>query len=272
MKITALTENIRGNEKVEPEHGLSLYIETEKHTVLFDTGASGVFLKNAAALGKNMSAVDTVVISHGHYDHGGGIERFIQVNKTAPVYINKDAFEDIYRIAVGGVKYIGLDKRISGEDSIVKLDGNIIIDEELSIFTGVKERKLWPSGNRKMRIKENGIFRNDEFLHEQNLVVNNKKTVLFAGCSHNGAVNIAEEFIRLYGKPADVFVGGFHFKRDGDYTESDLELIRNTAKYFKRFPTMFYTCHCTGVEPYEEMKKIMGEQLEYIKCGDEIEI
>lgn len=270
MKITALTENICGNSCVEAEHGLSLFIESEKHNILFDTGASGLFAENALALGRDIESVDIAVISHGHYDHGGGIERFLQLNKTAPVYINSRAFSEIYRLSPLGEKYIGIDRTLSGNERIIKLDGSVTIDDELSIFTGVKGRKLWPSGNRKMRIKEDGVLKADDFSHEQDLVVNSGRSVLFAGCSHNGAVNIIEEYIRLYGKAPEVFVGGFHFRRDGDYTEQDVEIMRETARYFCDLPTVFYTCHCTGTEPYEIMKEIMGDKLIYLKCGDTV--
>ncbi|MCI8845747.1 MAG: MBL fold metallo-hydrolase [Lachnospiraceae bacterium] len=72
MKITALLENKTNREDMLTEHGLSLYIETEKHKILFDMGQSDLFAKNAAALGINLSSVDIAVLSHGHYDHGGG--------------------------------------------------------------------------------------------------------------------------------------------------------------------------------------------------------
>ena len=74
MKITALLENKTNREDMLTEHGLSLYIETEKHKILFDMGQSDLFAKNAAALGIDLSSVDIAVLSHGHYDHGGGVK------------------------------------------------------------------------------------------------------------------------------------------------------------------------------------------------------
>lgn len=76
MKIVTLVENTAGNEKCIAEHGLSVYIETEKHKLLLDAGQTDAVVKNAEALGVDLSAVDTVILSHGHYDHSGGILPF----------------------------------------------------------------------------------------------------------------------------------------------------------------------------------------------------
>ena len=68
------------------EHGLSFYIETKKHKLLLDTGASDATLKNAEKLGIDLTQVDTVILSHGHYDHSGGIMAFAKLNPTAKIY------------------------------------------------------------------------------------------------------------------------------------------------------------------------------------------
>ena len=101
MKITALVENTVSEEQAERlglgrEHGLSLYIEACGHRILFDMGQSGLFARNAAALGVDLAAVDLAVLSHGHYDHGGGLARFLELNGAAPVYLNEHAFEPHY--------------------------------------------------------------------------------------------------------------------------------------------------------------------------------
>ena len=92
MKITALVENTVSGQRAEQlglgrEHGLSLYIEACGHRILFDMGQSDLFARNAAALGVDLAAVDLAVLSHGHYDHGGGLARFLELNGAAPVYL-----------------------------------------------------------------------------------------------------------------------------------------------------------------------------------------
>jgi 7,8-dihydropterin-6-yl-methyl-4-(beta-D-ribofuranosyl)aminobenzene 5'-phosphate synthase len=83
MLIKALVENTTITDDLGCEHGLSLYIETAKHIILFDVGASELFFQNAKKLGVNIADVDFLVISHGHYDHGGGLKAFLRENEKS---------------------------------------------------------------------------------------------------------------------------------------------------------------------------------------------
>ena len=98
MKIITLVENSCGHEDCIAEHGLSVYIETRKHRLLLDTGQSDAVVKNAEVLGVDLSLVDTVVLSHGHYDHSGGIvlESVLtkKSNNTSSTLIVKDISVD----------------------------------------------------------------------------------------------------------------------------------------------------------------------------------
>ncbi|WRK55771.1 MBL fold metallo-hydrolase [Coprobacillaceae bacterium CR2/5/TPMF4] len=89
MKIINLIEDTPGSSNCLYEHGLSFYIETKKHKILMDTGASDAFIKNATQLGIDLKQVDIVVLSHGHYDHSGGILSFVKINPNATIYIQK---------------------------------------------------------------------------------------------------------------------------------------------------------------------------------------
>jgi 7,8-dihydropterin-6-yl-methyl-4-(beta-D-ribofuranosyl)aminobenzene 5'-phosphate synthase len=113
MIVKVLAENTTSSEALGSEHGLSLYIETETHKILFDTGASGLFAENAEKMGVDLTRVDLAVISHGHYDHGGGLKTFLGINNWAKLYLHQKAFEPHYANRLGGVKaYIGLDESL----------------------------------------------------------------------------------------------------------------------------------------------------------------
>ena len=95
MKITTLIENTSAR-GLPTEHGLSLFVETAEHKFLFDMGQTDLFARNAETLGIALSKVDFAVLSHGHYDHGGGLNTFLALNDHAPVYMSRYAFEPHY--------------------------------------------------------------------------------------------------------------------------------------------------------------------------------
>ena len=130
MRVTMLLDNIAADPRLAAEHGLSLYIETEKHRILFDAGQSDAFARNAEALGIDLSAVDIAFVSHGHYDHTGGIARFLELNDHAPVYVHKEAFgQHVHKDG----RTIGMPAGLAGNPRLVLTDGNLSIDDELSL-------------------------------------------------------------------------------------------------------------------------------------------
>ncbi len=256
MKITTLVENTSVSDKLKCEHGLSLYIETENHKILFDMGQTDLFAENAKLLGIDLSDVDIAILSHGHYDHGGGLRKFLEINQKAPVYMSKYAFEPHYN---GLEKYIGLDTSLCNNDRIIFTDGVREIEEGLTLYLCNDREKLYDLGSFGLNKKVSDNFLPDDFLHEQYLCIEeNGKKVLISGCSHKGILNIVEWF------EPDVLVGGFHF--------SKLPLDDTLIEYAKKldgYDTEYYTCHCTGMEQYQFMKQYM-KQLFYIATGDVI--
>ena len=273
MRIVNLIENIKGNPECDFEHGLSLYVETQKHKLLMDTGCSDKFLENAKRLSVQLENVDSVVLSHGHYDHGGGLLDFAKINSHARIYVRENAFLDFYHGKDENKRYIGLDKRISNLAQLYYVSGNMRMDKELFLFTNVTSRILWPSSNLELTVEKDGVLVQDDFSHEQYLVISqNGKNILISGCAHNGIVNILEKYHQIFSKNPDVVISGFHMMKKSGYKQEDIDLIEKTAWKLKDYRTKFYTCHCTGEEPYERMKRILGEQIDYVKSGEEVEI
>lgn len=258
MKITALVENISSKETLGAEHGLSLYIETANHKILFDMGQTALFSKNAKALGIDLEDVDIAILSHGHYDHGGGLKRFLEINKKAPVYLSKYAFEPHYN---GTEKYIGLDVSLAESDRLCFIGDALQLAEGLTLYSCNDYEKHFDLGSFGLNQKINDYFLPDDFRHEQYLLIEeNSKRVLISGCSHKGILNIAGWF------EPDVLVGGFHF--------SKLPLddnLKRYAEYLDGFNTDYYTCHCTGEEQFAFMKQYMN-RLSYLKTGESVEI
>ena len=274
MIIKTLVENTSISKSLNSEHGLSLYIETNNHKILFDTGASDLFAINASKMQVDLSKVDTVIISHGHYDHGGGLKTFLALNENAKIYINKNAFLDYYSNRLNSEKkYIGLDKTLMENERLILVEGSVVIDEQLELFSGVKQNRLNPSGNKELFIKDKDSFIQDNFLHEQNLVIKeNSNTVVIAGCAHNGIVNILEHFNETNKTQPTHVIGGFHLYSRGTDKYEDPSVIESIGTYLINTKATFYTCHCTGVKAYELLKQNMEDSVNYLSTGSEINI
>ena len=275
MKIINLIEDTKGREECVAAHGLSFYAETKKHKLLLDLGPSSQTIDNAKALGIDLTEIDTVILSHGHYDHSGGIIPFTKINDKANIYFQESAMEDYYADdgmeAKERYRYIGVDKAIVFLPQAKILNGDAKIDGEIEVFT-IKERshKL-PSTNKNLLIKKDGEFERDGFGHEHFLVIREEgKSVLLSGCAHNGILSILDAYIEKFGVAPDLVVSGFHLMKKTEYNESEIEEIKDIAKELKKYPSRFVTCHCTSVPAYEIMKPVLGEQLEYVHSGEEI--
>ena len=273
MKILNLIENTEGVPGCLFEHGLCFYVETEKHRLLMDLGPSASVLENAVRLGVDLKTVDTVILSHGHDDHGGGILPFAKLNPNAKIYLQESAFGEYY--AVRDYKpdpdYIGLAPEIRALPQVVPVRGSLKIDEELFLFSGLKGKRDLPVSNGNLRKKEGGRLVPDDFVHEQCLVITERnRHVLFSGCAHNGILNILDRFEELFGGAPDVVISGFHMMKKSAYTEKEQNVICSTAEKLKEYPTMFYTCHCTGLPAYDMMKEIMGGKIAYVHCGESV--
>ena len=255
MKIVTLMENTTCREDLACEHGLSLYIETGDKKILFDAGQSGAFADNAEKLGVDLTQVDFAVLSHGHYDHGGGLRRFLEINRTAPVYVSRYAFESHHN-ATG--KDIGLDHALLDSGRLIFVDDKLELGESITLHAcrdGVYHQPIDSAG---LTVLENGVLKPEDFRHEQYLLLEeNGKRVCISGCSHRGILNITNWF-----RP-DVLVGGFHFMK-----VEDLEILNHAAETLLTYPTTYYTGHCTGESQYAHMKTIMGEKLHSLSTGE----
>ena len=260
MKITTLIENTAISPNLTAEHGLSLFVETENVRFLFDAGQSGAFADNARKLGVDLKTADFAVLSHGHYDHGGGMARFLELNRRAKVYANENAFGAYHN---GVQKYIGLDPRLRESPRLVLTGDEYAIAPGLTLFSCNQLPRPVPTDPGGLTEQVGEFLLPDEFLHEHYLLVEeNGKRILLSGCSHKGILNILSWF-----RP-DVLVGGFHFKD----LDPDGEQLRRYGEALATFNTIFYTGHCTGQSQFDRLKTILGDQLHAISTGMTIEI
>lgn len=271
MRIINLVEDTAGSNACGYEHGLCFYVETKKHRLLVDSGATDLFLHNAARLGVDLKTVDALILSHGHYDHAGGILDFSRISPGAGIYLRTCADGDYYHLTDRGEKYIGIDKRITALAQCIWVDGDLRIDGELFLYTNIRGEKFPTRGNRQLKKKLGACLVRDVFDHEQCLVITQgERHVLMSGCAHSGIVNILDRYEEIFGADPDVVISGFHLIQREAYTQEQEAGIRQMAQALLERKSVFYTGHCTGQAAYKIMKEVMGERLQPIHSGDEI--
>ena len=259
MKWTILSDNRSSDSRLSTEHGLSILLETERHKILLDTGASDVFIKNAEQLGIDLSDVDYVFISHGHSDHAGGLRYFLEYNRQAQVIVSPDAMSGKFFSKRGNLHSITTEWPEIDDDRLISIDQTCEIAEGLHAIVHIPQIHPMPKGNQNLYVQDSdGNYIHDDFRHELALYVNG---LLFTGCAHSGLENI----LSACRWPVKSVVGGFHLL-DGQESEEELQELAERLK--EKYPeTLFYTSHCTGDNVFEVMKGVMGEQLQSFRCG-----
>lgn len=250
MRIVTLMENTSCREDLCFEHGLSLYLEMGEYRILFDAGQSAAFADNAEILGVELRKADFAVLSHGHYDHSGGMGKFLEINERAPLYVSRWAFEPHYN---SGGKYLGVEASLQ-QNSRIRY-----VAEETELAAGITLLRLEtaPADTAGLLTEENGKRKPDDFRHEQYLLLEEQgKRILISGCSHKGILQIVDAF-----RP-DILIGGFHFMK----IEEERKLAE-AAKQLLKYDTVYYTGHCTGQKQYDYLKSVMGDRLHYIATG-----
>ncbi|MFW5644322.1 MAG: MBL fold metallo-hydrolase [Bacteroidota bacterium] len=237
MKIIVLTENHAGGQ-YGAEHGLSYFIESKGFKLLLDTGHSDLFLRNAEKGGINLNEeVDTIVLSHGHWDHGNGLE-YLQGKK---LICHPGSFMKRYR--KGGIDNIGLNRPRSFYSDHFDLEESI---EPLEIFPSVFFLGEIP---RKTSFESRVTPFTDELDQPDYVpddsaiaIVSDNKLSVLSGCAHSGIVNIIEharEVSRVY--ELKMVIGGFHLKQRNEQTMKTLEFFK------KNPPEILIPSHCTDL-------------------------
>lgn len=267
-KIVILSDNRACSALVGAEHGLAVYMECAAGRFLFDTGASAQFISNARALGVDLAEVDYCLISHGHSDHIGGLQAFLDINSKAKVILSAQ---------IPGAEYVSVRRirhSITSHIDFEKYGARMVFIEEnatvgnIHIFANIACRHPLPLGDKNLLIRDaTQQFVPDDFRHELAFLVDG---VLFTGCAHSGILNILESVQQ----PPAVSIGGFHLLDSGadQNFESDEQLERLAHHLAAGYPqTVFYTGHCTGDRCFRILSAA-NPRIRQFHCGDVIEL
>lgn len=250
VKITVLCENTVGlSQGLIGEWGLSLLVETPDIRILFDTGAQGHILNNANALNIDLKTVDALVLSHGHYDHTGGMQAFLHLRGQLPVFVHSTFFAPHYKSS-SPPKYIGVQFT---KEELEKSGANFIITDKPKEIAP----RVWVSGEIPQK-KDKKIVSNNFFSLDHNgkkvspdplkddmslFCVTPKGLLIILGCAHAGLINIIQHAREVTGvKPIYGIIGGTHLEPTPVPEQED------TIKFLQSLNLQFLAPnHCTGL-------------------------
>lgn len=248
MTITVLIDNKKQTTALATEWGLSLFVDFENHQYLLDAGQSGAFADNAERLHIDLTQVDAAILSHAHYDHANGLERFFACNQQAPLYVRDGTAEDCYHRIWFFRKYIGIRRGflVRYKTRIRYIKGCYEINHHVWLIPhdSVKSPYSPP--------------------HEQSLVFDTERgLVICSSCSHAGIDTILDQVCELLpGKKIYAFVGGLHLFRT---SETDVRQL--ASRIATRAPFNLYVGHCTGDHAFAVLREVLGDRVQLLSSG-----
>ncbi len=267
IKITILVENTTENKALKTEHGLAYWIQASESRILFDTGQSNMLISNARQLGIDIADTEAIVLSHGHYDHTGGLADVISLTKkpSIKVYAHSQAFGNKYGCKLGISKYIGISERnrqaifsnkvkLTDTSAVTEIIPSVFVTGQIPRITNFED--------------VGGHFYTDKQCQTPDLLLDDEAlyfgtsdgTVVLLGCAHAGIVNTLMYIRRLTNNnPIYAVIGGMHLINADDYR------IEETARTLKKFDVKIIgPAHCTG----ERAKQLLRNEFtdKYIDC------
>jgi len=273
IRITILCENtVTPSLPVMGEHGFAVFIETKNGNFLFDTGQGLTITHNAKHLKKDLTSIKSIFLSHGHYDHTGGLPELLTLKKEVVIYAHPDIFAKKYALVRNngqenkkhvGMKYAREDLERQGAQFILN---RVFTEVERGIYlTGEVPRITdYEKGDTRLLAERSGLLLPDLLLDDQSLVVKTTQgLVIILGCAHAGLTNILRHIKNYFTKDTiHTIMGGTHL---GFLTDTQLE---NTISDLKRFKfEKLGASHCTGLKAAARLSQEFGDRFFFACVG-----
>jgi 7,8-dihydropterin-6-yl-methyl-4-(beta-D-ribofuranosyl)aminobenzene 5'-phosphate synthase len=275
-RITILCENLVGRLVGSGEHGFSAFIETGKSNYLFDTGSGRSIVPNSLALNKDLKSIRKIFLSHGHYDHTGGLSEVLKLKGKVDVHSHPHVFLDRFAVLKEEgreiKRFIGIHYKRSYLES---LGANFVFNTDFTeiekglFLTGEVPRQTnFEKADPRLFSETDGSMTHDLFLDDQSLILDTDKgIVLILGCAHSGMINIINHVINKMGKEKfHSILGGTHL----DFLTP--EQLEESIKSLKRMEIgKIGVSHCTGMRAAFRLQQEFGDRFFYGCVGSVLE-
>ncbi len=254
--ITILVDN-QAAQRLTAEHGLSLWIEAGSRSILFDTGQGAALPVNAAKLEIGLDQADVLVLSHGHYDHAGGVSHVLSVNPKISVYCHPKAVQLRCSLNGGFARFIHMpEKSISALYRLPFCDMHwierpVMISPDIGVTGPIPRNTNFEDAGGTFFLDPEGRIA-DSIVDDQALWINTLQgLVVCVGCCHSGLINTLEHVRRLSGASTiRAVIGGFHL-----ISADEKRMERTILSLWSMNPEMLVPCHCTGEKAVRKFEK-----------------
>ena len=274
MRITTLSENTAGKRPkgLIAEYGLSILVETGDNKILFDTGQKISTVNNAAVLGVDLSDVEKIVLSHGHFDHTGGLKSVLEKTGEIEIIAHPNIFQKKYAKFGKKKTYIGIPytkEELVGFGARFNLTGKPTGIGDITVTGEVEQKNSFEKVDKNMYVDREGELINDELLDDQSIAIKTEEGLfVILGCAHRGMINNIEQAKKITGeKRVYGVIGGTHL------IAADKVQLEETVKALKEYDIQkIGVSHCTGPKASSRLGAEFGEKFFYNNAGSVIEI
>jgi len=274
MQLTVLINNCVHRPGLKAEHGLSLWLEIDNNAYLFDTGASGLVVENAKTLGISLEKANAIILSHGHYDHTGGLMTVLKaINKKITIFAHPNIWEKKGYLSKAGVRDIGIpfSKAMLTEAgaNFDLFSGPRVIGPNMWLTGEIPRKTAFEKVESSLVHAVDNAWEPDLILDDQALVINTiKGLIIITGCAHSGIINtITHSLEYAHTNKVYAIIGGFHLWHA---SEEQLRLTIESTKVFK--PNYLITGHCTGLTAAMALKTAFPKQCHFLDVGLKFEL